>query len=273
MDAAWNSVEGKYQPRPLPLNENNSPLHRAGISQIFVISIKDSAYETALQNLQRVGIHRKFVQRWNGVVGKELFNARNEAKRPLTNDLLSFNTMVSLKDGHIGEIHSPGAAGCAFSHIGIWKHIVKHNLPAVLVFEDDVERACMFKSSFSPMLTLTVASCNNLVGSLLSLLEETKWNFDVIMLQYIAFGFHPETTQEWSKNILRTFGPGPGGCTQAYVLLFFLSTSSLTRWQIYHHESRRTEAAEVCAAYMHDCRWIYVLLCSDASIHISNVAN
>ncbi len=47
---------------------------------------------------------------------------------------------------------TPGCLGCALSHISVWQHMVKHNIPWALIMEDDTHLNFHFKSRFASHL-------------------------------------------------------------------------------------------------------------------------
>lgn len=111
------------------------------IPPIFVISLKNSPRRAVIsRHLASLGLKFEF---FDAVYGKELPESElakvdyefypkiYNAKKPLT----------------LGEV------GCAISHINLYEHIVKNNIPEAIIFEDDVFLHLYFPSILSDALS------------------------------------------------------------------------------------------------------------------------
>lgn len=90
------------------------------INQAYVINLdkRPDRWEDIQLNFSETGIK---LNRWTGVLGTDLSDKQiSEITTPFCNAMCSYSMI-----------------GCALSHIGIWRHIVKNNLTNVLVLEDD----------------------------------------------------------------------------------------------------------------------------------------
>ncbi len=90
------------------------------INQVYVINLdkKSDRWDDIQLNFSETGLK---LNRWNGINGTDLSDKQiSEITTPLCNTMCSYSMI-----------------GCALSHIGIWRHIVKNNLDSVLILEDN----------------------------------------------------------------------------------------------------------------------------------------
>lgn len=155
---------------------------------VRVIALSDKKFDAARIQIREAAAEFEDVQRWPAIRGSHFFNEsahllpnyREIAKQkypylqipeePVA--MLSTQTESVLASGvrtNINDIQNPAAVGCALSHISIWQYMVANNVPASIVFEDDVKFEDRFvngKSSF----------CNELDR----ILSAFALNFDVL---------------------------------------------------------------------------------------------
>lgn len=171
---------------------------------VFVISMGGERLDTARQTLEKMGVDNYHV--WPAVVGKSIVDADTGSVDAEFAPLFSARTLTALARGRdtAKDLNKAGAAGCSLSHIGVWKYVVDKNLPAVVVFEDDI--APVDPDLDAPQaIAQAVANAGGIEA------------FDVLWLYHAAMiGHGKEQTADWSSDTKRT--RGPGWCTLAYVL-------------------------------------------------------
>lgn len=122
---------------------------------VRIISLSDNKYDIAKAKVAQTGSRN--IQRWNAVRGKDLFdnqagllpNYRKILREkypqvylPKDVSLLSIHADKCLRSGEKGtvyDVHNEGAIGCYLSHISLWQYMVEKNIPAMIIYEDDVD--------------------------------------------------------------------------------------------------------------------------------------
>ncbi len=209
-------------------------LHNARDIPVKIIALSDEKYATA-EKIVLNTTQFSDVQHWNAVRGSDLFDKETrmllpnyieilEKKYPHVSipsstpsntfpfQLISTQAQLCVATGertNIYDIHNMGAVGCALSHISIWQDMVKHNIPATIVLEDDVqfeERFAKDKSRF----------CNELA----QILSKFSFNFDALNFNLVPIptlciqGTHLITTS--LPSVVRV--KGIGYRTQGYLI-------------------------------------------------------
>lgn len=103
--------------------------------KVFVINLSRDTTKLADMTTRLNGLNVKFT-RFDAVLGKEV--SKDILKRELTPWCQNFCPAATV--------------GCALSHKGIWREIVKQNLESAVIFEDD----CIFNPSFYSTLSKAV---------------------------------------------------------------------------------------------------------------------
>jgi len=121
---------------------------------IFVISLEKSLDRRALiQNeMDRLDLHFSFFKAVDGAVINPNFQKQMEKLR-----YQAYKNISKLRD--LIEV-VPGEVGCALSHIKIYSHIVKNNIPIALILEDDSEINADLKKIIQDPLLLELAKKN-----------------------------------------------------------------------------------------------------------------
>ncbi|MBQ4846463.1 glycosyltransferase family 25 protein [Pseudoalteromonas sp. MMG005] len=93
---------------------------------IFVINMKNSVerWQKTYNRLQTLGLE---CQRFEATVGKSLDETETSHW---------YDPTANLKKHHRNM--TPGEIGCYVSHMRIWQHIHDKNIPAAIIFEDDL---------------------------------------------------------------------------------------------------------------------------------------
>lgn len=155
---------------------------------VRIISLRKEKYEEAAKHISAI-CNFTDVKWWKAVRGSDLFEeslrllpnyrailaeTNSNATFPQRTNLLSTQTEISLGTGtrtNIYDLHNVGAIGCSLSHISLWQHMVDHQIPAMIVFEDDVQ----FLGEFSN-------GTRNCIEELNTFLATFGLNFDVLNL-------------------------------------------------------------------------------------------
>lgn len=132
-------------------------------------------------------------ERWRAIRGKSL-------TMPQASALVGARAIYSITQGRdsMWDIVSWGAVGCALSHAAIWRHVVEHGLPWVVVIEDDAV----------PVYENTRERIDTLVKE-----AGGPTEFDVLMLQHktaLLHGGRHKNEPVWrgSSRLRRSFGMG-----------------------------------------------------------------
>lgn len=131
---------GSAFPQPLSLQLQGAGAGGSGGSGIgyetFVISINENSprWKAARYRLEKAGMASSDIRRWPAVDGKAMSTDSDAMKIVHPRVLFSLqNNPVCLHD-----IETWGTIGCYMSHWALWQYVVRNNLSAALVFEDDV---------------------------------------------------------------------------------------------------------------------------------------
>jgi len=148
---------------------------------IYCINL-DSRPQRFLRFLGQEGIQGLTIQRVAAVDGSLLQISKNSKISLQT----QYNIINHTRRSH-GEINTPGAIGCSFSHYSIWEKFLQTNKPYCLILEDD--------ASLSKGFAESIAKYSNDLG-------EIKEEFDVWSLSYRLYDKRVHTlTPSWNSPV------------------------------------------------------------------------
>lgn len=161
---------------------------------VRVIALSKEKYAVARDRISDASSFSD-VQQWKGVRGADLFDKRNRllpnyreivrekypnlSLPPEPSYLLSSQAELAMLTGKTNpyDLATCGAIGCALSHISLWQYIVANEIPAMIVFEDDV----VFEKRFTNMKNKDSLFCRELN----KILSHFRLNFDVLNFHII----------------------------------------------------------------------------------------
>lgn len=177
---------------------------------VRVISLSEPDFRIAADKISAAGDFKDIAQ-WNAVRGKDLFNKdmslRSDYQQILADrypqveispsvSMLSSQAEKSLRYGqksNFYDYHNAGAVGCALSHISLWQFMVRKKIPAIIIFEADVE----FRR-------------NDFCQKVREILENTSEQYDAVNFNLLPIPYpltdHTELTETDSSDLVRVKG-------------------------------------------------------------------
>lgn len=147
-------------PVSLSLQMRSTESNESIIPPIFVMNLDRSKdrWERASEEMKKAGLN---VQRFSAVDGKKLSNE----------ELMQDTTLLARC------LQPRGVIGCYLSHRKFWKMVVRENISAAIIFEDDIQLI----DNFKPQLIESLQSLNFHIQY-----NDTAFTYDVILLGAIG---------------------------------------------------------------------------------------
>jgi len=162
LGAEEEADEGKKGERGVyslePEEETGFPFER-----VYVINLdkRTDRWKHIQTQLKKAGIPEKLIKRFSAVNGNKVdleylkqSGGREEGKVPMLTSY-AYNSLTAKTPDELvfGHDLTPGALGCALSHIKIWREIVSEGISRALVLEDDAHFAKNFKQKLNIRLS------------------------------------------------------------------------------------------------------------------------
>lgn len=162
-----------------------------GVHDTFVISLgQDSKrWKAAQKRLTAAGFPRQDFRRWPAVDGNALSNDALASAIVHPRALYTIENMPLC----LYDVETWGTIGCYLSHWSLWYYVASNQVPAILVFEDDVV----------PRWNIVRDKLPQMIGGLVKEAGGTN-NFDIMRFEWM--GFDKNVRERHSANLYRSKG-------------------------------------------------------------------
>lgn len=162
-----------------------------GVHETFVISVgQDSKrWKAAQKRLTASGLPRDDFRRWPAVDGKAL------SADSLAPSVVHPRALYTIENMPLClyDVETWGTIGCYFSHWSLWYYVASNQIPAILVFEDDVV----------PRWNVVRDKLPQTISGLVREAGGTN-NFDIMRFEWM--GFDKNIRERYSANLYRSKG-------------------------------------------------------------------
>jgi len=162
-----------------------------GVHDTFVISMGQDGrrWKAAQKRLTAAGFPRSDFRRWPAVDGNALSNDALASAIVHPRALYTIENMPLC----LYDVETWGTIGCYLSHWSLWYYVASNQVPAILVFEDDVV----------PRWNIVRDKLPQMISSLVKEAGGTS-NFDIMRFEWM--GFDKNVRERHSANLYRSKG-------------------------------------------------------------------